>query len=110
MTDSGVWSPLRDPATIRLLPLGGLGEIGLNLMAIESQGAILLVDCGLMFPDASMLGVDLVLPDVRILEGRRSDICGIILTHGHEDHIGAIPYLLERLGYPTVYGTELTLG
>ena len=104
------WSPLTDPATIRLLPLGGLGEIGLNMMAIESQGAILLVDCGLMFPDASMLGVDLVLPDVHILEGRRSDICGIILTHGHEDHIGAIPYLLERLGYPTVYGTELTLG
>ncbi|MBE0503235.1 MAG: ribonuclease J [Desulfuromonadales bacterium] len=110
MIDSGAWSPLHAPATIRLLPLGGLGEIGLNLMAIESQGAILLVDCGLMFPDASMLGVDLVLPDVRILEARRSDISGIILTHGHEDHIGAIPYLLDRLGYPTVYGTELTLG
>jgi ribonuclease J len=104
------WSPLNDPATIRLLPLGGLGEIGLNMMAIESQGAILLVDCGLMFPDASMLGVDLVLPDVRILETRRDDICGLILTHGHEDHIGAIPYLLECLGYPVVYGTELTLG
>ncbi|PKN13045.1 MAG: ribonuclease J [Deltaproteobacteria bacterium HGW-Deltaproteobacteria-4] len=104
------WSPLTDPATIRLLPLGGLGEIGLNMMAIESQGAILLVDCGLMFPDASMLGVDLVLPDVRILETRRDDICGLLLTHGHEDHIGAIPYLLDGLGYPTVYGTELTLG
>jgi ribonuclease J len=103
-------APLSDPATIRLLPLGGLGEIGLNMMVIESQGAILLVDCGLMFPDATMLGVDLVLPDVSILEKRRGDICGLLLTHGHEDHIGAIPYLLERLGYPLVYGTELTLG
>lgn len=104
------WLPLADPAMVRLLPLGGLGEIGLNLMAIESQGAILLVDCGLMFPDATMLGIDLVLPDVSILATRPGDICGLLLTHGHEDHIGAIPYLLDRLGYPIVYGTELTLG
>jgi ribonuclease J len=112
MKASGVTplSPLTDPATIRLLPLGGLGEIGLNMMVIESQGAILLVDCGLMFPDATMLGVDLVLPDVSILETRQKAICGLLLTHGHEDHIGAIPYLLDRLGYPPVYGTELTLG
>ena len=103
-------APLSDPATIRLLPLGGLGEIGLNMMVIESQGEILLVDCGLMFPDATMLGVDLVLPDVSILETRQGDICGLLLTHGHEDHIGAIPYLLDRLGSPPVYGTELTLG
>ena len=91
--------PLSDPATLRLLPLGGLGEIGLNMMAIESQGKILLVDCGLMFPDATMLGIDLVLPDVSILDPRRDDICGLLVTHGHEDHIGAIPYLLDRLGY-----------
>lgn len=102
--------PLTDATMIRLLPLGGLGEIGLNMMAIESQGKILIVDCGLMFPDATMLGVDLVLPDVSILDTRRADLCGLILTHGHEDHIGALPYLLDRLGYPIVYGTELTLG
>ena len=112
MKETGVspLSALTDPATIRLLPLGGLGEIGMNMLAIESLGKILLVDCGLMFPDASMLGVDLVLPDVRILDTRRADICGLLLTHGHEDHVGALPYLLDRLGYPVVYGTELTLG
>lgn len=104
------WLPVIDPGTVRLLPLGGLGEIGLNMMAIETQGAILIVDCGLMFPDARMHGVDLVLPDVSLLEPRRADICGVLLTHGHEDHIGAIPYLLDRLDYPTLYGTELTLG
>lgn len=102
--------PLTDPGTVRLLPLGGLGEIGLNMMVIESQGKMLLVDCGLMFPDATMPGIDLVLPDVSILDTRRADICGLLLTHGHEDHIGAIAYLLDRLGYPVVYGTALTLG
>lgn len=103
-------SPLTDPATVRLLPLGGLGEIGLNMMVIEAQGELLLVDCGLMFPDATMLGVDLVLPDVSILDTRLAAIRGILVTHGHEDHLGALPYLLPRLGYPVVYGTELTLG
>jgi len=103
--------PGSDPAeSIRLLPLGGLGEIGLNLMAIEDQGALLLIDCGLMFPEARMLGVDLVLPDTALLQERRADIRGLLLTHGHEDHIGAVPYLIERLGFPPVYGTPLTLG
>ena len=102
--------PLTAPDTLRLLPLGGLGEIGLNMLALECNGAILLIDCGLMFPDAAMLGIDLVLPDISALDGRSSDIVGLILTHGHEDHIGAIPFLLKRLGYPPIYGTPLTLG
>lgn len=95
---------------IRLLPFGGLGEIGMNLLAIEAQGKLLLIDCGLMFPEAYMFGIDLVLPDVNVLEKRKEDIVGLVLTHGHEDHIGAIPFLWRKLGEPTIYGTGLTLG
>jgi ribonuclease J len=95
---------------LRLVALGGLGEIGLNMMALECRGEILLIDCGLMFPEAYMLGIDLVLPDISVLVPRIADIRGLILTHGHEDHIGAIPFLLEKLGYPPIYGTGLTLG
>ncbi|PLY05468.1 MAG: ribonuclease J [Desulfuromonas sp.] len=102
--------PCTSAQTLRLLPLGGLGEIGLNLMALECAGKILLIDCGLMFPEATMLGVDLVLPDITVLEERSDDILGLLLTHGHEDHIGALPYLWERIGEPTVYGTTMTLG
>ncbi|APG27748.1 ribonuclease J [Syntrophotalea acetylenivorans] len=96
--------------TLRLLPLGGLGEIGLNMMALEYQGELLLIDCGLMFPEAYMLGIDLVIPDVTVLDERIDDIRGLVLTHGHEDHIGAVPFLLERLGNPPIFGTALTLG
>ena len=96
--------------TLRLLPLGGLGEIGLNMMALEHGGELLLIDCGLMFPEAYMLGIDLVVPDVSVLDDRIGDIRGLILTHGHEDHIGAVPFLLERLGNPPIFGTALTLG
>ncbi|MFO7764876.1 MAG: MBL fold metallo-hydrolase, partial [Pelovirga sp.] len=71
---------------IRLLPFGGFGEIGMNLLGIESQGKILIIDCGLMFPEAYMFGIDLVLPDISVLEHRREDIVGLVLTHGHEDH------------------------
>lgn len=95
---------------IRLLPFGGFGEIGMNLLGIESQGKILIIDCGLMFPEAYMFGIDLVLPDISVLEQRRDDIVGLVLTHGHEDHIGALPFLWQRLGSPAVYGTGLTLG
>ena len=95
---------------VRLLPLGGLGEIGLNMMALEHQGKILIIDCGLMFPEAYMLGIDLVIPDISILANRTADICGLLLTHGHEDHIGAVPFLIEKLGFPPIYGTCLTLG
>ncbi|MCW8860268.1 MAG: ribonuclease J [Deltaproteobacteria bacterium] len=95
---------------IRLFPFGGLGEIGMNMLGIEYAGKILLIDCGLMFPEAYMFGIDLVLPDVSALEARTEDIVGLVLTHGHEDHIGAIPFLWEQLGEPRIYGTKLTLG
>lgn len=98
------------PDTLRLIPLGGLGEIGLNMMALEWQGEILIIDCGLMFPEAYMMGVDLVIPDVSTLDGRTGSIRGLVLTHGHEDHVGAVPFLLERLGCPPIFGTGLTLG
>ena len=98
------------PDEMRLIPLGGLGEIGLNMMALEYEGALLIIDCGLMFPEARMLGIDLVLPDTTFLQQRKEDICGLLLTHGHEDHIGGVPYLLESLGYPPIYATPLTLG
>jgi len=74
---------------VRILPLGGLGEIGKNMTAIETEGRIVLVDCGVMFPTAEMLGIDLVLPEFSSLRDRAGDIEGIILTHGHEDHVGA---------------------
>jgi len=98
------------PDALRLLPLGGLGEIGLNMMAVECRGDILIIDCGLMFPEAYMMGIDLVIPDVTPLLERVKDIRGLVLTHGHEDHIGAIPFLLDTLGNPPIFGTPLTLG
>lgn len=101
---------LLHPDAVRILPLGGLGEIGLNLMVVECRGAIVLIDCGLMFPEAYMFGIDLVVPDISALSGRTGDIQALLLTHGHEDHIGAIPFLLKELGNPPVYGTALTLG
>ena len=94
---------------IALVPLGGLGEIGRNLMAIECGDDIVVVDCGLMFPEQEMLGIDLVIPDITWLMERVSRVRGIVLTHAHEDHIGALPYVLPRLPVP-VYGTSLTLG
>ncbi len=94
---------------ISLVPLGGLGEIGRNLMAIECGEDIVVVDCGLMFPEQEMLGIDLVIPDITWLMERVDRVRGIVLTHAHEDHIGALPYVLPRLPVP-VYGTSLTLG
>src|SRR5207249_3095725 len=94
---------------LRYLPLGGLGEVGINMWALEWQGSILVVDAGLMFPQEDMPGVDLVLPDISYLLQREKEVVGIVLTHGHEDHIGGLPFALKRLNVP-VYGTRLTLG
>jgi ribonuclease J len=96
---------------IRILPLGGLGEIGKNMAVIELEGRMVVVDTGLMFPTAEMLGIDLVLPDFAPLRERTGDIEAIVLTHGHEDHVGALPYVVRELGMPPViYGGALTIG
>lgn len=94
---------------LTLVPLGGLGEIGRNMLAVACDDDILVIDSGLMFPETEMLGVDLVIPDISWLLDRADMVRGIVLTHGHEDHIGALPYVLPRLNVP-VYGTALTLG
>jgi len=96
---------------LRVLPLGGLGEIGKNMTVIEFDGKIVVVDTGLMFPTAEMHGIDLVLPDFSYLRDRADDIEAIVLTHGHEDHVGALPYVLREIGEPPViYGGLLTIG
>ena len=96
---------------LRVLPLGGLGEIGKNMTVIEYDGKIVVVDTGLMFPTAEMHGIDLVLPDFSYLRDRADDIEAIVLTHGHEDHVGALPYVLREIGMPPViYGGLLTIG
>jgi ribonuclease J len=94
---------------IRLIPLGGLGEVGLNAMALEVEDELYLVDAGLMFPSADMPSVDVVVPDFSYVRERADKLKGVLLTHGHEDHIGALPFLLRDLNVP-VYGTKLTLG
>ena len=99
------------PSKLRVLPLGGLGEIGKNMTVIEHDGRIIVVDTGLMFPTAEMHGIDLVLPDFSYLRDRADDIEAIILTHGHEDHVGALPYVIREIGMPPViYGGLLTIG
>lgn len=99
----------RDSATVRIIPLGGLGEIGMNLMVYEYGAAAIVVDCGMMFPDAATLGVDVIVPDMSYLFEQPERVKAVFLTHGHEDHIGAVPFLVEKLNVP-VYGMPLTLG
>ncbi|RRR70798.1 MAG: ribonuclease J [Candidatus Viridilinea halotolerans] len=95
---------------VRVLPLGGVGEVGRNMWVVEYGDEIIILDCGVMFPDADMLGVDLVLPDMSYLREKTAKIKGILLTHGHEDHIGAVPHLIADLGFPPVFATRLTHG
>jgi ribonuclease J len=98
-----------DQSRLKLIPLGGLNEIGKNITVLEYKDDIMIVDCGMSFPDDEMYGIDIVLPDFAYLIKNRAKLRGMILTHGHEDHIGAIPYLLQELSLP-IYGTRLTLG
>ena len=95
--------------SVRIVFLGGLNQIGKNIMAIECNDDIIIVDCGMSFPDGEMLGVDLVIPDFSYLESNRERIKGLVITHGHEDHIGSIPYLLRKINVP-IYATPLTVG
>lgn len=94
--------------TVKVIPLGGLEQIGMNITAFECQDSIIIVDCGLAFPSDDMLGIDLVIPDVTYLKQNIGKVKGFVITHGHEDHIGALPYILKELNVP-VYGTKLTI-
>ncbi|WP_228281242.1 ribonuclease J [Rubrobacter marinus] len=98
-----------DSKALQVIPLGGLGEIGKNMTAVRQESGIVLIDAGMSFPDEEMPGIDLVLPDFSYLREHRDELKGIVLTHGHEDHVGALPYLLREFNVP-VYGTKLTLG
>jgi len=96
-------------SVLKIIPLGGLGEIGLNMMVFEYSDTIFVVDCGLMFPEDYMLGVDFVIPNMDYLRRNQSKLAGVVLTHGHEDHIGALPYLVKEIKVP-LFGTPFTLG
>jgi len=95
---------------VRVLALGGVGEVGRNMWVVEYGDEIVVLDCGVMFPEADMLGVDLVLPDITYLREKAGKIKALLLTHGHEDHIGGVPHLIADLGFPPIYGTRLTHG
>src|SRR5215467_12546730 len=95
--------------TLEVVPLGGLGEFGMHMMAFRSAGSIIVVDAGVMFPDEELLGVDVIVPDIAYLLENQSEVRAIVLTHGHEDHIGALPFVLPYLNVP-VYGSSFTMG
>ena len=94
---------------LKVIPLGGLEQIGLNITAFEYEDSIIVVDCGLSFPEDEMLGIDLVIPDITYLRDHAEKVKGFVITHGHEDHIGALPYILKEMNIP-IYATRLTMG
>ncbi|MBX7025488.1 ribonuclease J, partial [Providencia rettgeri] len=101
--------PTLKKGTLRITPLGGLGEVGRNMTVYEIDGKLLVVDCGVLFPEEHQPGVDLILPDITLIEDRLQDIVAVVLTHGHEDHIGGVPYLLKRREDIPLVGSKLTL-
>ena len=99
----------KSASKLKIIPLGGLEQIGMNITAFEYEESIVVVDCGLSFPEDDMLGIDLVIPDTTYLKENISKVKGFVITHGHEDHIGALPYVLKEINVP-IYSTKLTLG
>ena len=99
----------KSTSKLKVIPLGGLEQIGLNMTAFEYEDSIIVVDCGLSFPEDEMLGIDLVIPDITYLKDNMEKVKGFMITHGHEDHIGALPYILKELNIP-IYATKLTMG
>jgi ribonuclease J len=96
-------------SSLKIIALGGLSEIGKNIMLFEKDNSVIIVDCGIMFPDDDMLGIDFVIPDFSYLKKNADKVKALIVTHGHEDHIGAIPYLIKELNMP-IYASKLTMG
>ena len=96
-------------SSLKVIPLGGLEQIGMNITAFEYEDSIVVVDCGLSFPADDMLGIDLVIPDITYLLDNVEKVKGFVITHGHEDHIGALPYVLKQMNVP-IYATRLTMG
>ena len=109
MPQSLLEPPALDPGTLRIIPLGGIGEIGRNMTVCELDGKLLIVDCGVLFPEQTQPGVDLILPDFEPIRHRLDDVVAVVLTHGHEDHIGAVPYLLKLRDDIPLIGSTLTL-
>ena len=95
---------------LRFIPLGGTGEVGKNMLVFETNTSMIIVDAGISFPSPDMLGVDLIAPDVEFLKTKKNKIKALIITHGHEDHIGAVAYLLSNINIPVIYGTRFTMG